>query len=76
MTITVSTVTPVYSGEKYLVDLVEKIADLKSKWASNNSPLVLAETIFVDDGSIDNSAQVLANLNDQYPWGEHNYNVA
>ena len=86
MTITVSTVTPVYSGEEYLVDLVEKIADLRNKWARSDSPLVLTETILVDDGSIDNSAQVIAELSAQYSWvstitmsrnfGQHSATVA
>jgi len=86
MTITVSTVTPVYAGEKYLVDLVEKIAELRQQWASSNSPLVLAETILVDDGSIDSSAQIIAGLSDKYPWvstitmsrnfGQHSATVA
>ena len=86
MTITVSTITPVYSGEKYLVELVENIAELKEKWLESGAPLALVESILVDDGSIDNSAQVIAGLSDKYPWvsvitmsrnfGQHSATVA
>lgn len=66
--ITLSTVTPVYSGEKYLRRLVEEIAKLRQKWQDDQSPLFLQEAIFVDDGSIDQSSVVMQELSEQYAW--------
>ncbi len=86
MTITVSTITPVYCGEKYLVELLDKVDDIRQEWASSSSPLHLVEAILVDDGSIDNSAKVLKALSKKYPWvtivtmsrnfGQHSATVA
>lgn len=86
MKITVSTVTPVYSGEAYLEKLVNKIADLKIKWEAESAPFALVEAIFVDDGSVDNSTNILAKLNSEYDWvrvvtlsrnyGQHSATVA
>lgn len=86
MSITVSTVTPVYSGETYLKKLVEELLELKEKWKSEVAPLTLVEAIFVDDGSIDNSSEILSNLKSEYDWvrvvtlsrnyGQHSATVA
>lgn len=66
--ISISTITPVYSGQAYLAQLVMELAQLRAYLDTENAPLQLIETIFVDDGSIDNSAEVLRDLAAQYTW--------
>lgn len=66
--ISVSTVTPVYAGEAYLQSLVTELAELKETWSSENAPIALVESIFVDDGSADGSSKVLEELASQYSW--------
>lgn len=66
--VTLSTVTPVYSGAEYLRALVEQIRELRDALNTSNAPLQLVEAIFADDGSIDNSADVLKCLQSEYPW--------
>lgn len=68
MTITLSTVTPVYSGRAYLAELARQLDDLRADFEARNAPVRLLESIFVDDGSIDDSAQVLAELEKTYPF--------
>lgn len=65
---TISTVTPVYSGAKYLPILVEKLNKLRNRWNSSDSPIQFSESIFVDDESIDLSSEVLENISAQYDW--------
>jgi glycosyltransferase involved in cell wall biosynthesis len=67
-TITLSTVTPVYCGEKYLRTLVEHLDKLRVSLDHPDSPLRLIEAIFADDGSIDESAEELRKLQTDYPW--------
>lgn len=84
--ITLSTVTPVYSGEDYLQKLVENLASVRQQWLDQESPVCLSEAIFVDDCSIDSSSEVLENLRKQYEWvkvvtlsknfGQHSATVA
>lgn len=84
--ISVSTVTPVYSGEDYLPELVEKLEELRENWHTLKSPVELAESIFVIDGAIDNSAEILSRLSKDRPWmmivnlsrnfGQHSATVA
>jgi glycosyltransferase involved in cell wall biosynthesis len=66
--ITVCTVTPVYSGDEYLRALVDELEQLRNDWARRGAPMKLVESIFVDDGSIDGSAEILSKLADQFPW--------
>jgi glycosyltransferase involved in cell wall biosynthesis len=66
--IALSTVTPVYSGEKYLRTLVEHLDTLRVSLDCADSPLRLIEAIFADDGSIDASAEELRKLQAEYPW--------
>lgn len=66
--ITLSTVTPVYNGSKYLPDLVEAIHQYKQILDGSDSGLVLIESIFVIDEAIDESASVLEKLKENYPW--------
>jgi glycosyltransferase involved in cell wall biosynthesis len=67
-TVTLSTVTPVYCGEKFLRTLVEQIDELRMSLDRSESPIRLIEAIFADDGSIDNSAVELDKLKEDYPW--------
>ena len=64
----VSTVTPVYCGANYLHALAERLAEVRDSWDRANAPVQLAEAIFVDDGAIDSSAEVLRELTTKYPW--------
>ncbi len=66
--ILISTVTPVYCGGRFLKDLVSELEKVKNKWEEEGYPFVLAESIFVDDDSIDNSSAVLAELEQKYSW--------
>lgn len=66
--ISMSTVTPVYRGEKTLRDLVLALDEFKQKLESSDSPVRLVESIFVDDGSTDRSADVLATLKNEFAW--------
>jgi glycosyltransferase involved in cell wall biosynthesis len=68
MNVTLCTVTPVYRGEKYLRALVEELDRLRLGWESQQAPVQMLESIFVDDGSVDDSATLLAQLSEQYPW--------
>ncbi len=65
---TLTIVTPVYAGEKYLDILVKKIKDLGADLKCNDAPIELIEAIFVLDGAIDNSYKLLEELNKKYDW--------
>ncbi len=64
----ISTVTPVYSGEKYLDELVEHLEKFKSGLVDKSHNLELLESIFVVDGAIDQSLAVLKKLELMYDW--------
>jgi polyisoprenyl-phosphate glycosyltransferase len=66
--ISVSTITPVYSGAKYLESLVDALVEVRDRWARSGSPLILAEAIFVDDAAIDESPGILEELARQHAW--------
>jgi glycosyltransferase involved in cell wall biosynthesis len=66
--ISVSTVTPVYAGENYLPELVAQLDTLRKEWDSESSPIRLVESIFVDDGAIDESSRVLDQLVKDHSW--------
>lgn len=68
MSVTLATVIPVYRGAPYLPELVAQIERLRDRWRSEGAPVDLAECIFVDDGSVDDSAIVLRELADERPW--------
>lgn len=68
MSITVSTVTPVYCGREYLEALADQLEQLREKWSQEKAPIKLLESIFVDDGSSDGSSHVLSELADKYSW--------
>jgi glycosyltransferase involved in cell wall biosynthesis len=64
----VSIVVPVYAGEKYLSGLFNEIAALRAKWQSGDAPLAVSELIFVDDGAIDKSPEILDELAAAEGW--------
>lgn len=66
--LTVSTVTPVYSGEDYLPELVEKIEKVRASWDKADAPVELLEAIFVNDAAIDDSLNILKELGADRPW--------
>lgn len=84
--LTISTVTPVFSGQDYLERLVEELDRLRREIEEGSQDLRLAESIFVVDGATDSSEQVLEKLSKSYPWvkpislsknfGQHNATVA
>ncbi len=63
-----TTVTPVYRGARTLRDLVVELAKVRAELEAGSSPLRLGEAIFVDDGSADDSADVLATLSQEHAW--------
>lgn len=64
----VSTVTPVYSGEKYLAELIKQISDVRDHWQAHNYPMRIVESIFVVDSAIDGSLATLQALAVDKPW--------
>ena len=68
MRISVSTVTPVYSGAQCLKRLVQELGELREQWESAGAPVMLAEAIFVDDAAVDDSGVILDELAASYPW--------
>jgi len=68
VTLGLSTVTPVYRGAATLVELVAELADLRRRLAEAGAAITLVEAIFVDDGSVDGSTAVLAELANTHEW--------
>jgi glycosyltransferase involved in cell wall biosynthesis len=66
--ISVSIVVPVYSGEAYLEKLVEKLTAVRERWCTEKAPVSLLELIFVDDGSKDNSPEIINKLSIDREW--------
>jgi glycosyltransferase involved in cell wall biosynthesis len=86
VTITFSLVVPVYSGAKYLPDLVAQIDALRARWKADDLALYISEAIFVLDEPVDDSGKVLQQLSDTHSWlriielsrnyGQHSATVA
>lgn len=64
----ISVVVPVYSGAAFLKDLARELDTVRSKWRDVGSPLALTEVIFVDDESVDESFELLLELQEQHDW--------
>ena len=63
-----SVVVPVYQGERFLEELCQRLAAVRARLAAEAAPIRLGETIFVDDGSIDDSRSVLGRLESAHDW--------
>ena len=61
----ITIVIPVYSGEKYLADLITEIKREALEWENRGLPFRLGEVIFVDDASIDNSSSLLSKIKNE-----------
>lgn len=61
-------VVPVYSGERHLSDLVDRIAALRARLEQARAFVRLEELIFVDDGAIDGSPALIDQLAARHPW--------
>ncbi|WP_122700152.1 glycosyltransferase [Pseudomonas viridiflava] len=66
--LTLSTVTPVYSGQEYLKDFVLELEKTRNKLVLGSAPIQLQEAIFVVDEAIDNSASILTELANEFEW--------
>jgi polyisoprenyl-phosphate glycosyltransferase len=66
--VTLSTVIPVYRGERYLSELVAALAAVRTQLRESGIPLVLTEAIFVDDAAIDRSPSILDDLAGRNSW--------
>lgn len=66
--ISLSVVTPVYRGAEYLPALVAELAAVRDGFVAAGHPVRLVEAVFVDDGAVDHSAQVLEGLQAKHPW--------
>lgn len=66
--VSISLVTPVYSGERYLKALAEEVDRLRKETAASRAPYSIDELIFVDDDAVDGSAAVIDDLASAYPW--------
>jgi len=64
----VSVVVPVYTGEDHLEALTTRLHQLRADWLDRFDDVRLHEAIFVDDGSIDGSAEILAALSSRHEW--------
>jgi glycosyltransferase involved in cell wall biosynthesis len=64
----VTTVTPVFAGEKYLIDLINKIEHVRKQWIDAGSPMELTEAIFVNDDSRDGSYEILCDIERTKAW--------
>lgn len=64
----ISIVVPVYRGARFLRDLVAALQKVRSGWEQQSAPLSLAEAVFVDDSSVDDSYTILEELQQQHSW--------
>jgi len=86
LTVTISIVVPVYSGDEYLADLVTQIESLRTRWQELGLDLLISEVIFVLDSPVDNSRELLHSLAARHSWirvvdlsrnyGQHSATVA
>jgi polyisoprenyl-phosphate glycosyltransferase len=66
--IRVSVVVPVYSGEKHIDELVDRLQAVKQDWALQDAPMVLSEVVLVDDCARDGSAAIIDQQARSKPW--------
>jgi len=85
-TVTISIIVPVYSGERFLDELVEQINLIRDQWLTNGIGLLITEAIFVMDAPKDGSGEKLNTLANSHTWlrpielsrnfGQHSATVA
>ena len=66
--ISVSVVVPVYSGEKFLRELVQQIDRVRTEWVEQQAPMRLAELILIDDAAVDASPTIVDDLEANHAW--------
>ena len=66
--ITISIVVPVYSGSRFLRELVKEIELVKMDFEESISSISISQVIFVDDASIDDSSKILYDLSHTHNW--------
>ncbi len=64
----ISTITPVYKGEKYVSELVEEIEIVRNNWNEKYEGLKLVESIFVIDDASDKSLEILSKISETKDW--------
>ena len=64
----ISVVIPVYAGEACLEELAGALEEVRAELDANRCPARLGEAVFVDDGSVDQSASVLRRLRESREW--------
>jgi glycosyltransferase involved in cell wall biosynthesis len=68
VSVSVSVVVPVYSGEAYLEELVKEFEALRSRWSGEGAPFRLGEVLLVDDAAIDGSPALIDQLAGERSW--------
>lgn len=66
--ISISVVVPVYSGEKFLHELIQQLDRVRTEWVEKQAPMRLAELILIDDAAIDASATIVDDLEASHAW--------
>jgi glycosyltransferase involved in cell wall biosynthesis len=66
--VSVSVVVPVYSGEKFLTELVQQLDQVRVDWIARRAPMRLAELILIDDAAIDAPPSVIDELAANREW--------
>lgn len=66
--VSISTVTPVYSGSAYLENLIEELNVVRLYLESSSLPIKIIESIFVVDACIDDSLEKLNTASLKYDW--------
>jgi glycosyltransferase involved in cell wall biosynthesis len=66
--ISISVVVPVYSGEKFLRELVQQLDRVRTEWVEQQAPMRLAELILIDDAAIDASPTIVDDLEADDAW--------
>jgi undecaprenyl-phosphate 4-deoxy-4-formamido-L-arabinose transferase len=66
--ISVSVVVPVYSGEKFLRELVQQLDRVRTEWSTRQAPMRLAEVMLIDDAAIDASPSIIDELAASCEW--------
>lgn len=68
MTISISTVTPVYNGAQYLPNLIEELGKLRTVLNQKKGAIEFEDCIFVVNGPVDESAEILEQFSKHYKW--------